>query len=293
MPINGKAWQAMRLNRNRNWGHPKLIALLKRFALEAQEHDGWPGLLIGDLAQPRGGPMLSGHRSHQVGLDADIWFMQMPKRRLSYAERKNMSAISMLSKNRRAINKKRWTKAHVKLIKRIASYREVQRVIVHPVIKKALCKGAGELGGRRAWLNKVRPWWGHHYHFHVRIFCPPGSVGCRPQPPTPRGNTCGTELKDWLARVFRRRCEKPLRICVPGEKITRRCQCKCAKKLRFCRKGEKITGACQCRKRPRRRRPITLAQLPQACRAVLKAPDIGALKAKKAIPPLPVRRSAP
>jgi penicillin-insensitive murein DD-endopeptidase len=26
LPINGKTWQVMRLSRNRNWGHPNLIA---------------------------------------------------------------------------------------------------------------------------------------------------------------------------------------------------------------------------------------------------------------------------
>src|SRR5262245_58938531 len=25
LPINGKTWQVMRLSRNRNWGHPKLV----------------------------------------------------------------------------------------------------------------------------------------------------------------------------------------------------------------------------------------------------------------------------
>jgi murein endopeptidase len=30
------------------------------------------GLLIGDMSQPRDGPMLYGHSSHQIGLDVDI-----------------------------------------------------------------------------------------------------------------------------------------------------------------------------------------------------------------------------
>src|SRR5690606_15462192 len=71
---DGPHWQAMRLSRNRRWGHPEMIRLLERFSREAAK-DGWPGLLIGDISQPRGGPMLTGHASHQLGLDADIWFM--------------------------------------------------------------------------------------------------------------------------------------------------------------------------------------------------------------------------
>ena len=47
----------------------------------AQKLDDWPGLLVGDISQPRGGPMLTGHASHQLGLDADIWLTPMPDRK--------------------------------------------------------------------------------------------------------------------------------------------------------------------------------------------------------------------
>src|SRR5258708_22261345 len=69
LPINGATWQVMRLSRNRNWGHPNLTAFLERLAAQAPK-TGWHGLLVGDMSQPRGGPMLTGHASHQVGLDA-------------------------------------------------------------------------------------------------------------------------------------------------------------------------------------------------------------------------------
>lgn len=72
LPIDGPAWQHMRLSRNRNWGHPKLLQVVQRLARDGREKDGWPGLLVGDLSQPRGGPMLTGHASHQIGLDADV-----------------------------------------------------------------------------------------------------------------------------------------------------------------------------------------------------------------------------
>jgi penicillin-insensitive murein endopeptidase len=90
LPIDGIAWQAMRLSRNRNWGHPNLVALVEKLAIDARTHDGWPGLLVGDISQPRGGPMVSGHASHQVGLDADIWLIPMPNRRLTEQEREDL-----------------------------------------------------------------------------------------------------------------------------------------------------------------------------------------------------------
>jgi penicillin-insensitive murein endopeptidase len=194
LPIDGTAWQAMRLSRNRNWGHPKLIALLEKYAGEVKEKDGWPGLLVGDISQPRGGPMLTGHASHQLGLDADIWFTPMPSRRLSKTERENLAATSMLASDNLSVNKKVWGDGQVKIVRRVASYPDVERVLVHPAIKKALCE-AGDTD--RKWLAKVRPYWGHFYHFHVRIGCPADSPSCTKQAPIPGDDGCGKELDDW------------------------------------------------------------------------------------------------
>src|SRR6202048_3978549 len=91
LPITGDTWQVMRLSRNRNWAHPEMVALLERLAAKVHEVAGWPGLLVGDMSQPRGGPMLTGHASHQVGLDADIWLTPMPARELTPLEREEMS----------------------------------------------------------------------------------------------------------------------------------------------------------------------------------------------------------
>lgn len=198
LPDNGPAWQAMRLSRNRHWGHPNLVALLQRFAVEAKQNDGWPGMLFGDISQPRGGPMTSGHASHQVGLDADIWLTPMPDRKLSYKERENISATSMLSKDIVSVNPKVWTDKHVKIIKRAATYPAIERILVHPAIKKALCEAAGE---DNAWLGKVRPYWGHYYHFHIRMKCPPGSYNCRAQRPPTGDPGCGKELAYWINMV--------------------------------------------------------------------------------------------
>src|ERR1700710_2088120 len=96
LPINGEAWQVMRLSRNRYWAHPDMVALVKRLAVKAHKEAGWPGILVGDMSQPRGGPMITGHASHQVGLDADIWLTPMPKRKLSRNEREEMSAGMMV-----------------------------------------------------------------------------------------------------------------------------------------------------------------------------------------------------
>jgi penicillin-insensitive murein endopeptidase len=199
LPIDGPAWQAMRLSRNRNWGHPALIAYLERLAQDAKAQEGWPGLLVGDMSQPMGGPMLTGHASHQVGLDADIWLNPMPASTLSPDERETRSAVSMLAEDGVSVDPKIWTPDHAKLIKRAASYPQVARIFVHPAIKKALCGWAGTDKG--AWLSKVRPWWGHNYHFHVRLACPAGAQGCVAQPLTGDDDGCGKEVESWLKRM--------------------------------------------------------------------------------------------
>lgn len=194
LPVNGKAWQVMRLSRNRNWGHPNLVAFLERFA-ERGKKIGWPGLLVGDMSHPRGGPMITGHASHQIGLDADIWFLPMPERELSRAERETISAVSMVKMATREIDPAAWTPTRLALVRQAAIDPEVARIFVHPAIKKAMCDGAT---GDRAWLGKVRPWYGHNYHFHVRLACPAGAEGCKDQDSVPAGDGCGADLAWWL-----------------------------------------------------------------------------------------------
>ena len=179
LPINGETWQVMRLSRNRNWAHPDMVALVERLAAKAHKDAGWPGILVGDMSQPRGGPMFTGHASHQVGLDADIWLTPMPNRRLSRNEREEMSAVMMVRADRLDIDPQVWTPTHLAVIRAAAQEPSVQRIFVNAAIKKALCR---EAKGDRSWLSKVRPMYGHDYHFHIRIKCPPGSGECESQP---------------------------------------------------------------------------------------------------------------
>jgi penicillin-insensitive murein endopeptidase len=205
--INGPAWQVMRLSRNRMWGHPSLIALVEKLATDARAHDGWPGLLVGDLSQPRGGPMLTGHASHQIGLDADIWLTPMPEdRQFTAREREDLAATSMLAADRVSVDPNVWTEAHGKLILRAASYPQVERVLVHPAIKKALCENKSL---PRDNLRKVRPYWGHYYHMHIRMFCPKDSPTCTPQPVVGSDDGCGKEVDDWIARMKRMYAPRP------------------------------------------------------------------------------------
>ncbi|KAA5602968.1 penicillin-insensitive murein endopeptidase [Blastochloris sulfoviridis] len=201
LPIDGEAWQVMRLSRNRNWGHPSLIGFLERVARKVPAAVGWPGILVGDLSQPRGGPMLTGHASHQIGLDADIWLTPMPKTTLSRADRETMSATNVVAADWNDVDPATWTPQHRALIRLFAMQPEVSRVLVNPAIKKALCREAGK---DRGWLAKVRPWWGHNYHTHIRLRCPVGAKDCREQGAVPGGDGCGGDLAWWFSADARK-----------------------------------------------------------------------------------------
>jgi penicillin-insensitive murein endopeptidase len=223
----------MRLSRNRNWGHPELVRFLERFAPLAKKATGWHGILVGDMAQPRGGPLPFGHKSHQIGLDVDIWFMPMPDHVMSKEEREKTSAINLVSADWKHINPKTFTPAHVAFIRTAAQQPEVERVLVNAAIKKEICREQGE--NHPAWMDKLRPWYGHHDHIHVRLKCPADSPNCRHQEPVPDGPGCGKDLDYWFS-----------------DKVLH---------------PKKETG-----KPAKPPRPLMLADLPPACKTVLDAP---------------------
>jgi penicillin-insensitive murein endopeptidase len=197
LPVNGPDWQVMRLSRNRNWGNPALIAFLERFAKKVPQVSRWPGILVGDMSQPRGGPMLTGHASHQIGLDADIWLKPMPSRQLSRAEREEMLSTNVVRADGLDVDPAVWTQDDVAVIKAAAQDQSVQRIFVNAAIKQALCRDAR---GDRSWLAKVRPFYGHDYHFHVRLACPQGETACEGQAPVSAEEGCDkASLAYWFS----------------------------------------------------------------------------------------------
>jgi len=126
-----------------------------------------------------------------------------------------------------------FTPGHLAVIRDAAQEPSVQRIFVNAAIKKALCR---ETKGDRNWLSKIRPMYGHDYHFHIRIKCPAGSGECESQPAPPDGEGCGAgDLAFW----FKDSVLHPKPSPTPEKP----------------------------------RPPMTLAQMPAACRQVLAAPD--------------------
>ena len=194
---SGPTWQAMRLSRNRNWGHPKTLDFIGRLSRFAAKQPGWNGLYIGDISQPRGGPMLTGHRSHQLGLDIDVWMLPAKDLSLGRTTRENISSISTRRANGAFVNDN-WSPAHHQILKAAASDPDVARIFVFPGAKVQMCNDAR---GDRSWLRKIRPWWGHHYHFHVRLNCPSNAGACVNQAPPPAGDGCD-QAREWVDNIL-------------------------------------------------------------------------------------------
>tara|TARA_R110002096_G_scaffold104342_6_gene229807 strand:- start:2510 stop:3412 length:903 start_codon:yes stop_codon:yes gene_type:complete len=199
LPETGPTWQAMRLSRQRNFGQPELVAFLQDLSRKAVSV-GWKGLYIGDMSQPRGGPMTSGHASHQIGLDADVWMLPPKTLKLSRAQREKISSVSVRSADQKSVTKY-WTESHRALLKAAASDGRVDRIFVAAAVKIEMCRTAR--ASDKSWLQKIRPLYGHNTHFHVRLKCPPGARDCAPQKPTVSqlskgGNGCDATLQWWV-----------------------------------------------------------------------------------------------
>ncbi|MFN0113714.1 MAG: penicillin-insensitive murein endopeptidase [Paracoccaceae bacterium] len=222
LPETGPAWQAMRLSRNRNWGHPALVAYLEELSSTAASL-GWAGLYIGDMSQPRGGPMTSGHASHQIGLDADIWFLPPKRVDLAAPEREKISSVSLRSADQKNVTAA-YTPAHAALLRAAASDPRVDRIFVTPPVKIALCAAAR--ASDKAWLQKIRPLYGHDSHFHVRLKCPPGSPRCKTQSPTVAelskgGDGCDESLTWWVTTYLEELKKPPKKAKGPKKKTAR------------------------------------------------------------------------
>lgn len=197
LPVNGASWQVMRTSRNRNWAHPAMISLIEKLATDAKDYDGWNGLLVGDVAQPRGGPMLNVHASHQMGLDADIWLTPMPDHALTPEERETMVPREMVKDP--ALSIRRHGRKRRPASSNAPPPIRKWRASSSPRRSRRSCAN-GRRGTNRGW-PRCAPYYGHTYHFHVRIVCPKDSPDCKNQAPAapPDGTGCGQELAYWMS----------------------------------------------------------------------------------------------
>jgi penicillin-insensitive murein endopeptidase len=204
LPHTGPGWQAVRVSRNRHWGHPDTIRFVQGLAAAARQA-GLPDLYVGDIAQPRGGPMPWGHVSHQTGLDVDVWLDLTERPVLPPERREELRIASLVRPDQRSVDPARFTDGHARLLRIAATRPGVDRILVHHAIKRELCRRhPGE-----DWLRRIRPWRGHDSHMHIRLTCPAGQAECREIAPPPPGDGCDSSLDWWLSPDAARPAPRP------------------------------------------------------------------------------------
>ena len=197
LALDGPGYQVMHPSRARFYGHPDLVDFVRKLG-QALHAEKFADMLVGDLSQPRGGPAPGGHSSHQTGLDVDLWYWQ-PKAAehgpLARADRESIKARSVLDGKAGAVRAELAPRVSA-LLRLAASDTRVTRIFVHPLIKRMLC---ADTVNDRAWLEKIRPWYGHDDHFHVRLACPVGDPSCVAQMPVAAGDGCA-DLDWWFSK---------------------------------------------------------------------------------------------
>jgi penicillin-insensitive murein endopeptidase len=198
---SGRGYEVMHLERRRRYGHPVLIDFVRRLGVEVKRKR-LGVLLVGDLGQPRGGPSLSGHRSHQTGLDVDIgyafprWALRRSPTRKERETTGVPAVVDLATLNLTSF----WQPRVLRLLELAASDPAVDRIFVNPVVKREACAKARP---GTEWLRKLRPWWLHHDHFHVRMSCPADNLQCEAQPPIGGDDGCGESLRWWFTEDAR------------------------------------------------------------------------------------------
>lgn len=205
LPAKGIGFVSIRRHRNRYYGHPDTVRFVEDLGslLSRRTHEL---MMVGDLSQPRGGLMSSMHRSHQNGMDVDIWFeLATSVRNANKGHSEKRDPRSMVAPGGLSLTKD-WGEQQRFMLKVSAEDPHVDRIFVNPAIKRSLCRSEK---GNRKWLHKLRPWWGHDSHFHVRLKCPKGSPKCIKQAPVPAGDGCDETLAWWFSDEARTPSKKP------------------------------------------------------------------------------------
>ena len=153
--------------RENTWGSAETVRSLRAAAAELHaQYPGAPDVLVGDISRQRGG-YLRPHRSHQLGLDADIGYFY--------------SGVGKWYAKANAANLDReltWA-----FLKALIAEGGVEYLFMDRSVQVLLRDYALEKGEDPAWIaglfespahrdTLIRHTWGHITHFHVRFLDP-------------------------------------------------------------------------------------------------------------------------
>ncbi len=186
-------FQVLNQENERYYGTWDMIQFIKKMGEWVRVSFPNQTLAVRDISKKDGG-QLAKHKSHKVGLDADIAYFTKNKSRIM---------TTMIDTRTNQVSNDLMLDEQLKLFKYMISTGEVHVIFVDHLIKKALCEKATELGevnGNKdnpltvRTLNRLAPDFGkdreHSTHFHLRLFCGPYNRACN------LGNPGGPETGD-------------------------------------------------------------------------------------------------
>jgi penicillin-insensitive murein endopeptidase len=174
------------------FGNNELVLMIRLLGRHTQVYVPSHRLGIGDMSAEKGGQLVR-HSSHQMGADVDITYFISNDTR--------PKAFEKLVDPKGKVNPNLMIKDQWRLFKYAVSSQWVDRIFVHPSIKKALCQLAEKEGdnnsdkdmfGPNETLRRLRPESNHGDHFHLRVKmrCIKGDRRCQPMGAPPSGTGC-------------------------------------------------------------------------------------------------------
>lgn len=194
LPQNGEGYRSPRFSRRHNFANPEMLKFIDDLSYRVKEKYG-KQILVSDISKNNGGPIPFLHSSHQTGLDADIWYrLYDPQQNLTQDDLENLQPVNMVSKDWKNISEF-WSVDNEDILRTAAQDSKVDRIFVNPVIKKQFCSKYKN----EPWQAKIRPWWRHNEHFHVRLKCPANSPECEMKGDPIKGSGCDGTLDWWFS----------------------------------------------------------------------------------------------
>lgn len=193
LQISTEHYQVAHPKKMRYFGDESMIRFIERYSRTVHKN-GIGSVLVGDVSTKYGGRLNTGHASHQNGLDVDIEFYLD---RINSRDLDKPHANILVNKGKQTTNSL-FNRKYYDLIMLAAKDPLVERIFVSPAIKVKMCDMTRDESMHK-YLHKIRPWFGHTEHFHVRLKCPSHAYDCERQDPIPEMFTIAEEKEDALS----------------------------------------------------------------------------------------------
>jgi penicillin-insensitive murein endopeptidase len=171
------------------YGTDDMLAVMAYLGQYSQTQVKGYVLSVGDISAKKGG-QLGRHSSHQMGVDADISYYFDTKEK----QKGLVDAVASSKPVGSFMANEQWT-----MFKDLVGQGNVDRIFVHPAIKKELCGVALKKGDLKPSetagvafeaLRVMRPEVNHDDHFHLRLKCSTAQPRCRQMAPPAKVTGC-------------------------------------------------------------------------------------------------------